>query len=265
VDIEENTRKGSVTVCYSRLESPVEAHVECVLGILAIHAEVQSATRSVRLNLSDHRQVTSPVILVPPGLGGPATIYYQALRGPRPIPVSLTELAGDGRPLGVMRAPRVVECTRQLVHLKPAQARVLARVRAPGGALLSFTYQPYSILGNRGYGIKVMLGRPVAKVVGFGALRIAAPLEYEVKRICGSDPYTLVYGILAVPHDRVFVHASGIQLLREVPIPVTVRPHSMLVYGFENASPSALVVRRSDRTAVVDQGLETILAETPCS
>jgi hypothetical protein len=265
VEITETSRKWHVTACYSRLESPVEAHVECVGGILAVHAQLNSATRWVRLNLSNQRQVTSPTISIPRSLGGPANIYYQALRGPSPIPVSLTELDAQGHVLGVMQSQRVVECTPKLVHYNPARARTLTKVRAPNGDALIFTYQPYRILGTSGYGLKVELSGRESRVVGAGALRIAMPLEWEVKRKCGSDAYTLVYGILSSPDGQVFVRANGLHPLQKVVIPAGVQPRGTFVYGFEKASPSMLIVRKSDGTMVVDQNIERIVAATPCS
>jgi hypothetical protein len=265
VDIDEGSHKGYVPICYSRLENPVRARVECVAGLLTVHAQLQDAARWVRLNLSNHQQVTSPTILVPRKLGGPAAIYYQALRGPRPIPLSLTEIDDHGHILGVMSSPRVVECTSQLIHYKARQAKVLAKVPAPNGNALTITYQPYRSLGTDGYSLQAALGGRESRVVGSGALRVAIPLEWEVKRICGSSAYALVYGILASQNDRVFVRSDGVHPLREVTVSATVLHHSLLVYGFEKLPPSALIVREPDGATLVDRDVKSIVAQTPCS
>lgn len=263
VDISESNRLGFIRECYSRLENPGQARVECIVGTLAVHAQVQSATRQVRLNLSNHRRITSPVILIPRSLGGPATIYYQALRGPTPIPVSLTEFDGYGHILGVMRSSHVVECTPQLIHHIAAQERILAKIPAPGGATLTVTYQPYRILGTTGYGLKMTLKKQQeSRTVGSGALRIAMPLEWDARRICSQPPYALVYGI-APRENEVLVRAGGVHHLQAVAVPVTVRPNSKLVYGFEHALPRALIVRSG--AAIIEHNVEGVVAEIPCS
>jgi len=264
VDVSEGAHRVSTTVCYARLESPVEAHVECIAGTLAVHAELQNTTRWVRLNLSNHRQVTSSAIQVPRELGGPSTIYYQALRGPKPIPISLTEVDRDGRDVGTMRVPRVVECTQPLVRNSP-HARVLATIPAPGGDTLVVRYQPYRALGTQGYGLTVVTMGRHSRVVGSGALRIAPPLEWEVRRICGSVPYTFIYGVLALGSDHVFVSADGVHGLHTVALPSSIQPHGVFVYGFEKTQPSALIVRKADGSQLIDRNVGPIIAETPCS
>ncbi len=259
VDVSEGAHKVSTTVCYARLESPVEAHVECIAGTLAVHAALQNTTRLVRLDLSNHRQVTSPAIQVPRELGGPSTIYYQALRGPSPIPISLTEVDRQGRDVGTMRVPRVVECTQPLIHNSPP--RVLAKIPAPGGGALVVKYQPYRALGTQGYGLTVVTTGRHSRVVGSGALRVARPLEWEARQICGAAPYTFVYGILAPGNDRVFVRADGLHGLHTVALPRNIQTHGTFVYGFEKTQPSALIVRKADST----QRNVGPIAETPCS
>lgn len=68
---------------------------------------------SVRLRLGDNRTITSKAIGVPRRLGGPAGLYYQVVRGPSPIPVSLMELDAHGKTLAVLKLPAVVECTKK--------------------------------------------------------------------------------------------------------------------------------------------------------
>jgi hypothetical protein len=88
--------------------------VVCDDGLLKIEAAVLPETRHVRLLLSDGRSITSRVLLLPAGVnGGPAGFYYQAVRGPMPIPVSLTELDAQGRKLRVLKLSPVRACKPQ--------------------------------------------------------------------------------------------------------------------------------------------------------
>jgi hypothetical protein len=88
--------------------------VTCEDGLLKIEASTLPSARNVRLLLSDGRSITSRVLLLPAGVnGGPAGFYYQAVRGPVPIPVSLTELDAQGRKLRVLRLSPVRACEPQ--------------------------------------------------------------------------------------------------------------------------------------------------------
>ena len=48
-----------------------------------VEARLRAAARTVRLQLSDGRTITSAAIRVPKRLGGPAGLYYQACADPR--------------------------------------------------------------------------------------------------------------------------------------------------------------------------------------
>ena len=136
VAIKESRTFGSHGLCYSNFENPERPKVECLLGLLAIHMRVLNATRSVRLRLSDGQTVTSPAMVLPRRLGGPAALYYQVVRGPNPIPVLLTELDVQDRPLQTMAIRHVVECTEQLGK-RPGRTYVLAKDQTPSGKDLS--------------------------------------------------------------------------------------------------------------------------------
>jgi hypothetical protein len=80
--------------------------VTCERGLLRIRAPMPATTHSARLLLSSGRTIASPTLLVPPADGGPLAYYYQAVRGPTPFPVSLTELDASEAVVGVLKLPR---------------------------------------------------------------------------------------------------------------------------------------------------------------
>lgn len=111
--------------CFSRTQTRADASVHCDAGQLTIQAFMRTATRRVQLLLSDGRRLTSPALLIPAELGGPAGLYYQLVRGPSPIPVSLTELDAQGHTLRIDRLPALTGCTRPAPQVLPsARARV---------------------------------------------------------------------------------------------------------------------------------------------
>jgi hypothetical protein len=90
---------------------PAEQSVRCDVGLLKVQARVLPAARSVRLTLSNGQTVDSPVLLIPANVAGaPGGFYYQAVRGPSPIPVSLTELDAEGQTLTELPLRAVQRC-----------------------------------------------------------------------------------------------------------------------------------------------------------
>jgi hypothetical protein len=100
-------------LCVSPVQGSAAAGVNCEEGALTIQAYTIGRARRVRLLLSNGRTITSPVVSAPAGLGASSGLYYQVVRGPSPIPVSLTELSAHGRALRVLKLPRVLDCTTQ--------------------------------------------------------------------------------------------------------------------------------------------------------
>jgi hypothetical protein len=265
VFIREDQHAWQNEVCYPRSEVSEQAGVECASGLLLIHLAAPAATRSVRLSLSDGQQIVSPVMLLPRRHGGPVALYYQAVRGPTPIPVSATELGTHGQTLGTIGAYRGRECTKNMVRTLPG-ARVLVTAQAPGGKTLTISSEQTRILGSTHFGLRVVVGGAGGIVAGTAALRVAPQLAWEVSRICKPYPYGIIYGVLATPSDEVLVGMGAeLQPLHRVAIPASVRPHSALVYGILGSTPSRLIVRVPGAKVVLDENIRSIFAETRCA
>ncbi len=89
---------GSSGSCYSPSRVYRGGSVNCNEGLLTIEAQTDPRARTVSLLLSDGRRIASRVVRVPTRLGGPVGLYYQVVRGPAPVPVSLTSSAPTARP-----------------------------------------------------------------------------------------------------------------------------------------------------------------------
>lgn len=266
VSITEGPQSRTTKVCYSWSESPVRPKVECQAGTLTIHVRVRDNTHNVRLTLSDGRTVTSPVILVPRALGGPASLYYQAVQGPRPIPVYITELDQLGREIRTVATPRVIECTKIQVRHLPGSVHVLASDRAPGGRLFTISSERTRTLGRTYFGLRVAFEGGGTSAIGSGPLRLALPLEWDVRRVCKPYLYGIFYGVLTTPGDEAFVQTGmGLQRMRRAAIAASVRPHSTLVYSLVRQTPTELIVRTRDGKTIVDESVSSIFAETPCA
>jgi hypothetical protein len=90
---------------------PAEQSVRCAVGLLRVQARMLPTAKSAELLLSDGRKLDSPVLAMPAGVAGaPGGFYFQAVRGPSPTPVSLTELDVGGQPLTTLALPPVQRC-----------------------------------------------------------------------------------------------------------------------------------------------------------
>jgi hypothetical protein len=252
--------QSSQGTCFSRNEHNAEPHVDCASGLLTITSFTRPATRSVRLLLSNGRTITTAAIRVPKRLGGPAGLYYQVVRGPSPIPVSLTELDAHGHTLRVVRLPAIVECTEHPVKYLPGGIRTLARGTVPQGPAFSIVAERYKFLGKiyldfkahiagEGEGLLGQVGaggRSFSGVLG-GPPPRPSPFQPEESNGCHPHPYTLLFGVLHAPRDTVLARTpSGLVALHKVAIPARLHAGGVLAYGAFSPPPTALIVRAPD-------------------
>lgn len=119
-------------------------------GLLRIEALTPAAVRTVRPRLSDGRTIVSAVVRVPEAPGGSAAddgLYVQALRGPKPIPLSLVGLDAAVKVSRRVKLIKVRGCTggRNLAE-GPISATTVARGRVPHGP--RFTVQVEEVREN---------------------------------------------------------------------------------------------------------------------
>ena len=120
-------------------------------------------------------------------------------------------------------------------------------------------------LGRTYFGLRVAFKGAGASAIGSGPLRLALPLEWDVRRVCKPYSYGIFYGMLTSPGDEAFVRTGrGLQRMRRAAIAASVRPHSTLVYSLVRQTPTELIVRTRDGKTVVDENVNSIFAETPC-
>jgi hypothetical protein len=260
--------------CLSRSHLEPEPAVHCNSGLLTVEANLLSKTRSVTLLLSDGDTITSPAILLPAHLGGPAGLYYQVVRGPSPIPVSLTELDAEGRTLTVLKLPAVVECTKHPIKYFPGGIVQLAHGSLPQGPSFTIRGEGYRKLGADHFELKLKVSNEELLFGGGGeggSLEggVALPngvrvLEPQASSGCLPEPYAIVYGLLKAPRDTVLARVSDTLVpLRKVAIPGRLHPGGVLVYGAFTPLPTELLVRNQSGKTVDRKDLsETAKSDT---
>jgi hypothetical protein len=241
--------------CLSSGYAGAHASVECEKGLLTVTADAPAAARAARLLLSDGRQITSRVIRAP-RLGGRFGYYYQVVRGPSPIPTSLTELGASGRVLRVIGLPRVVECTKHPIKYLPGGSpRTIARGRVPHGPRFTIVAERYSDLGHVQFELKLRTaegpGEGSSGFIGGSSDSViivgnAEPSLFSIQESTGCDPspYDIVYGVLKAPGAKVLVRVGGVlRTLHEARIPTRMRAGGVLAYGAFAGAPTQLIVR----------------------
>jgi hypothetical protein len=218
--------------------------VDCNSGKLTITANTLPDARTGRLNLSDGSHIISRLVLVPRHLGGPATYYYQVVRGPSPVPVSLTEIDARGRALHVLHLTRVVECTEHPVKILPGGLRTIARDRVPGGPSFRIIGEHFRFLGKVEFHLKIEVARGGGG--GTSGFVVGAPTHFvpQTASGCRPHPYTVVYGILDQRSDVVLARVRGaLHELRRVRIPASLHVKGVVAYAAFSEEPSELIVR----------------------
>ncbi len=238
--------------CLSRSHVDPEPAVHCNSGLLTVEANLLARTRRVRLLLSDGNTITSPAILVPARLGGPAGLYYQVVRGPSPIPVSLTELDAQGATLAVLKLPAVVECTKHPIKYFPDGIVRLVHESPPQMPAFTIRAERYRKLGSVHFELKLQESNEELILGGGGGsfdANVAAPRDWRVfdpqaSSGCQPQPYVIVYGLLKAPDDSVLARVSGTLVpLRKVLIPAHLHAGGVLAYGELSPLPTELLVR----------------------
>jgi hypothetical protein len=260
--------------------------VHCDAGLLTVEADLPATVTSVRLLLGDKRTIASKAIRVPRRLGGPAGLYYQVVRGPSPIPVSLTELDAHGNTLAVLKLPAVVECTKKEKNYVPGGIVHLAHGSLPQGPSFKIRAERYRELGHIHFklnftasneetltgagGGDLLESTGAAEAEGvslaFSGRPVQAPQAFvrQTSSGCVPQPYAIIYGLLRAPRDTVLARVSGkLVALKEVAIPARLHAGGVLAYGAFSPIPTELLTRdASGKTVSLDSNFATAAKAT---
>ena len=242
-----------ISGCFSRSEGAQRPLVSCSGGLLTIEARTLPAARTVRLQLSNGREITSPVAVVPPALGGPFGFYYQVVRGPDPAPVAVTEFDAAGRAIRRFKLHRYVGCVEHPVKFLPGGIRILARGRVPGGPEFAVKGEAFRFLGRTRFALQVDIvngGGGGESLDGHDPGVFVSGLFTS----CQPRPYAIVYGLLKARGDTVLARVNGaLEPLRKVTIPARLHAGGVLVYLAADTVPSELIVRAPNGSTVVSE------------
>jgi hypothetical protein len=239
--------------------------VNCQEGELIITGSTRPRTRRVRLLLSNGHSIESSVALIPRRLGGPTGVYYQSLRGPAPIPVSLVELDAHGSTVRVLRLNRIHGCTTHPFKRLPPGRTTLARGSVPdSGPSFTIVGERYRLLGHTHVGFHLglsslspALNALLESAPPFPAFsRGAAAFTHEESTECEPHPYEIVYGLLDDPRDTVLARTSeGLVPLASVQLPPAFHTTGALAYGAFSPPPTELVVRNAAGKEIAHESL----------
>jgi hypothetical protein len=216
--------------------------LRCERGRLPLTLVTGENVSSVRLLLSDGRQIVSPVIALPTLDGRQRGYYFQVVRGPSPIPVSLTELDAEGRSLAVIKLRRLVGCTKHPVKLLAGGP--VAHGTVPGGPSYTITAGRYSYLGQVERKVSIGWNEEGGGSAGFNndfpPRRVALLWSSE----CTKHPATLFVALLPSAGDTLFARGSkGLTALPAVTLAATLHMGDKIAYGAFTKPPSELLVR----------------------
>jgi hypothetical protein len=252
--------------------------VQCSEGLIEVRARLLPAARTVVLRLSDGRQVVSRAVLIPARLGGPAAIYYQALRGPSPIPVSLIERDAQGHTLRVVNLQRIVGCSKHPLKYLSGGRRTLVHAQTQGPKF-SIVGERYRLFGRVHSQLKLRTGEGPTSFEEYeeegldeaqgeptgsfrAPVRHLRPLESEVSTGCHPHEYSIFYGLLKPQRDTVLAKVAGklVPLLR-VRIPASLHAGGVLVYLASESQPEEVVVRSPSGKVVMSEDLSRAASE----
>ena len=241
LEIEEGATDTSGCAEKARVGVP---EIGCQQGRLPITMVTPASTASVSLLLSDGRLIVSPVIPIPTSLGGPLGYYRQIVRGPSPIPVSLTELDAEGKPVAVIKLRRLVECTKHPVKL--VAGGPVAHGSVPHGPSYTITVGRYRYLGQIQKKLSITFGENGrGGSAGFGL--IGSPrASFDYATSCSGRPATLIVAVLRSSKDTVFARtAGGLVALREAAIAPATKAGAKIAYEAFTEPPRELIVRNA--------------------
>jgi hypothetical protein len=254
---------GGEQLCLSRSHPPAPK-VECEGGLLTIEAQTPPQARSVRLRLSNGRHITTPVALVPASLGGPLGFYYQVVKGPSPIPVSLAELNGAGKVLRLVKLRKTSACVERDAKPPPTVTRTVARGGLPSG-------ERFAIVGERMLGeypgtdftAEVESQEPSGDgglLSAFGVGREVRlrhdPFHQQLQQGCRPSEYAIVFGVLSAPRDTVLARSGGVlRPLTRARIPAVLHVRGVLAYIALPGVPSEIIVRSPSGKTIATERL----------
>jgi len=229
--------------CFSR-SHPQPPTVDCSEGNLAVEVQTRPEVRYARLRLSNGRRITSPVAHIPARVGGPAGFYYQVVRGPSPVPVSLTEFASGGKIVRTVRLPRVRHCTKP--KRTPRRTRTLVRGHIPGAGAYTISAESggFEFPGEQeNVHFNAEAGEGETSVFGTIPTR-RDPFGAQITSGCTPSEYAIVLGRLRAPHDNVYVRSDGrLMELHKARIPASFHTRGVLAYRALPAYPTEILVK----------------------
>jgi hypothetical protein len=250
----ETVTAGGFSLCLTPAARTVTTTANCAGGLVTVTAITPPGANKGRLLLSDGRTITSPVYSVPHGGSRTSGFFFQILRGPKPVPVSITISDRRGRGSATARFPRIVGCTANPIHYRPGGVQTLVRGRSNGGVRFEIVGLRYRFLGQSYFCLQAtsFMAHPQApgpRIAGSSSSQICpqqqrGPLAASVFVSCKPAPFELVYGLLRDARDQIDLRIGGNRVTaKRAPIPAALQAHGQLFYAETHPGPVTIGTR----------------------
>jgi hypothetical protein len=239
--------------CLTPAAKTVTTTATCAGGFVTVTAITPPGASSGRLLLSDGRAITSPVYSVPHGGSRMSGFFFQVVRGPKPVPLSVTVSDRGGHATATARFPRIVDCTANPIHYLPGGVQTLVRGRSSRGVRFEIVGLRYRFLGRVYFCLQPtsFVSRPYVPSSGIGPGasssqscpdRQPGPVASDIFVSCIPAPLELVYGLLRDAHDQIELRSGGKRIAtKRAPIPTALHAHGQLFYA--ETQPGPVMIR----------------------
>jgi hypothetical protein len=249
---------GFTGECLSKA-NPITARpaVQCLQGLLTVTLVTSGAARRAILELASGRRIESHLIAIPRRRGGPLGFYYQVVKGPSPIPVSLTVLDGSGRVLREVALPARRNCVEQTFSYLPGgRPHAVLSGALPGGPAYEVDTARYRADGNVHLEVTILTESEsptfIEAATGVRPQIIGVPIgpdrppTLSLERTTGCEPqeFEILAGVLRAPGDEALaVTSAGLLPLSKLALPAALHAHGVLVYGAFTTGVAKVLVR----------------------
>jgi hypothetical protein len=246
---------ASGNLCTAGRNAQRRPALACEAGLLTIAQIVAPTVRTVRLRLADGRILTSRVLFIPAGDGGPAELYVQALRAGAAKPVSLTELGRGGAVIASVRIPAHAKCSSRAAE-EPLSVE-LAHGTSPRGTPFTINGTYFAGLGHGSFNLDLSArSHSESRSEAFQGSPRKSAFMPSFGGECPPAEWSIVYGVLEKPGASVAAVTNGGEVkLTTAPIPARLHAGGVLAYGLFPQTPQRLVVRDGAGRAISTEDL----------
>jgi hypothetical protein len=263
IRVREANSSGTSEACVQH-GAPASLRAFCNGTGWQVEGQTLEGATSVSVELHDGRQISSPVVLVPPMLGGPAGFYLQVFRKSED-PVSASELNAQGTVIGTVKLPHGAACPGHVFKNtqkppEPLGSRKLVAGHLRNGMRFEISAFETRFMGRIESKIRATVFNPEPFISGVFSSQLVSgsepgsrgPLKLETETGCPPRGYALLFGLLKAPEDTILAKTRGhSEPFRIVHPPASAHLHGVLAYLALPGLPDEVIVRSPEGKIVL--------------